>query len=35
VTTEDTVLLGYRIEQLGTPGERADFVGRIMDHLLA
>jgi hypothetical protein len=34
VTTEDSVLLGYGIEQLATPAEQADFVGRIMQHLL-
>jgi hypothetical protein len=28
------VLLGYGIEQLATPAEQADFVGRIMQHLL-
>jgi hypothetical protein len=35
VTTEDSVLLGYGIEQLATPAEQADVLGRIMDHLLA
>jgi hypothetical protein len=34
VTTEDSVLLGYGIEQLATPGEQADVLGRIVDHLL-
>jgi hypothetical protein len=34
VTTDDSVLLGYGIEQLATPAEQADFVGRIMQHLL-
>jgi hypothetical protein len=29
------VLLGYGIEQLATPAEQADFVGRIMEYLLA
>jgi Immune inhibitor A-like, MAM domain len=35
VTTSDTVLLGYGIEQLATPAERADVLGRIMEYLLA
>jgi hypothetical protein len=35
VTTGDTVLLGYGIEQLATPAERADILGRIMEYLLA
>ena len=30
VTTEDSVLLGYGIEQLATPAEQADVLGRIM-----
>ena len=34
VTTEDSVLLGYGIEQLATPAEQADILGRIMSHLL-
>ncbi len=34
VTTGDSVLLGYGIEQLATPAEQADFVGRIMAYLL-
>ena len=34
VTTEDSVLLGYGIEQLATPAEQADVLGRIVDHLL-
>ena len=34
VTTEDSVLLGYGIEQLATLGEQADVLGRIVDHLL-
>jgi Zinc carboxypeptidase/Immune inhibitor A peptidase M6 len=34
VTTERSVLLGYGIEQLSTPAEQADIVGRIMNHLL-
>jgi hypothetical protein len=34
VTTERSVLLGYGIEQLSTPAEQADVVGRIMNHLL-
>jgi hypothetical protein len=35
VTTDDSVLLGYGIEQLATPAEQADFVGRIMEYLLS
>jgi hypothetical protein len=35
VTTEDSVLLGYGIEQLATPAEQADVLGRIMAHLLS
>ena len=35
VTTADTVLLGYGIEQLATPAERAEVLGRIMEYLLA
>jgi Zinc carboxypeptidase/Immune inhibitor A peptidase M6 len=35
VTTEDSVLLGYGIEQLATPAEQADILGRIMAYLLA
>jgi hypothetical protein len=35
VTTEDSVLLGYGIEQLATPAEQADVLGRIMAYLLA
>ena len=34
VTTADSVLLGYGIEQLATPAEQADFVGRILTYLL-
>jgi hypothetical protein len=34
VTTEDSVLLGYGIEQLSTPAEQADVLGRIMSYLL-
>ena len=34
VTTEDSVLLGYGVEQLSTPAEQADILGRIMSHLL-
>ena len=34
VTTEDSVLLGYGIEQLATPAEQADVLGRIMSYLL-
>ena len=33
VTTADSVLLGYGIEQLATPAERADVLGRIMQYL--
>ena len=35
VTTEDSVLLGYGIEQLATPAEQADVLGRIMTYLLS
>ena len=35
VTTADSVLLGFGIEQLATPAEQADILGRIMEHLLA
>ena len=35
LTTTDTVLLGYGIEQFATPAERADALGRIMEYLLA
>jgi hypothetical protein len=35
VTTERSVLLGYGIEQLATPAEQADVLGRIMQHLLS
>ena len=35
VTTEDSVLLGYGIEQLATPAEQADVLGRIMQYLLS
>ncbi len=35
VTTRDSVLLGYGIEQLATPAEQADVLGRIMAYLLA
>ena len=31
----DSVLLGYGIEQLATPAEQADVLGRIMQYLLA
>ncbi len=34
VTTEDSVLLGYGVEQLATPAEQADILGRIMTYLL-
>ena len=33
VTTEDTVLLGFGIEALATPEERADVLGRAIEHL--
>ena len=33
VTTEDSVLLGYGIEQLASPTDQADVLGRIMEHL--
>jgi hypothetical protein len=35
VTTADSVLLGFGIEQLATPAEQADVLGRIMQYLLA
>ena len=35
VTTERSVLLGYGIEQLATPAEQADVLGRIMQYLLS
>ena len=35
VTTDDSVLLGYGIEQLATPAEQADVLGRIMQYLLS
>ena len=35
VTTGDSVLLGFGIEQLATPAEQADVLGRIMEYLLA
>ena len=34
VTTEDTVLFGFGIEALATPEERADVLGRAIEHLL-
>ena len=34
VATRDTVLFGYGIEALATPQERADVLGRALDHLL-
>jgi hypothetical protein len=34
VATEDTVLFGYGIEALATPQERADVLGRAVEHLL-
>jgi Zinc carboxypeptidase/Immune inhibitor A peptidase M6 len=34
VTTGDSVLLGYGIEQLATPAEQADILGRAVDYLL-
>jgi hypothetical protein len=34
VTTGDTVLLGFGIEQATTPAERAAVIGKAMDHLL-
>ena len=34
VATGDTVLFGYGIEALATPQERADVLGRALDHLL-
>ena len=35
VTAADSVLLGFGIEQLATPAEQADVLGRIMEYLLA
>ena len=35
VTTEDSVLFGYGIEQLATPAEQADVLGRVMSYLLS
>ena len=34
VATRDTVLFGYGIEALATPQERAEVLGRALDHLL-
>jgi hypothetical protein len=34
VTTADTVLLGFGIEQLGTPAEQADVLGKAVRYLL-
>lgn len=34
VTTDDTVLLGFGIEQIAEPSARADLIGRVMKHLL-
>jgi hypothetical protein len=34
VTTEDSVLLGYGIEQLARPADQAEVLGRVMTHLL-
>ena len=34
VTTRDTVLFGHGIEALATPQERADVLGRAVEHLL-
>jgi hypothetical protein len=33
VTTADSVLLGYGIEQLASPADQADVLGRIMQYL--
>jgi hypothetical protein len=35
VTTADSVLMGYGIEQLATPEEQADILGRVMAYLLS
>ena len=35
VSTEDTVLLGFGIEQIATPGERAATLGKAVRSLLA
>ena len=34
VTTDDTVLLGFGVEQLGSAAERAEVLGRAVHHLL-
>jgi hypothetical protein len=34
VTTDDTVLLGFGVEQLSTPAQRAEVLGKAMAHLL-
>jgi hypothetical protein len=34
VTTPDTVLLGFGVEQLGTAQERADVLGKAVSYLL-
>jgi hypothetical protein len=34
VTTDDTALLGFGIESLGTPAQRADVLGRVVNSLL-
>lgn len=35
VTTDDTVLLGFGIEQLATPAAQADVLGRAVRYLLS
>lgn len=34
ISTADTMLFGFGVEQLATPGERAAIMGKAMDHLL-
>jgi hypothetical protein len=34
VTTADTVLLGYGVEQLGTPAQRANVLDRAIKYLI-
>jgi hypothetical protein len=34
VTTEDSVLLGFGVEQITNPAQRADILHRVVEHLL-
>ena len=34
ITTDDTVLLGFGIEQIADAGQRADILGRMVEYLL-